>query len=374
MLILTRRDTSLLGQWWWTVDRWTLLAVAVLIFLGGVMVLAASPPVAERLRLDSFHFVQRHFLFLGPALAIMLSVSLMSPRGVRRIAAIGFLLAMIGMIGALLFGPEIKGATRWLSLSGISLQPSEFVKPCFAVLAAWMMAAQKTEDDVPGNLISAGLLLAVLVVLVQQPDLGMSVIVAAIWSLQIFVAGLSMVWVALLALLGVLGAVGAYLTIPHVASRIDRFFDKASGDSYQIDRAMDAFGAGGLTGVGPGDGIVKEILPDAHTDFIFAVAGEEFGVAACLLLLALFALVTLRGFVRLQQEENLFITLAVTGLLAQFGFQAIVNMGVNVDLLPTKGMTLPFVSYGGSSLMALALGMGMILSLTRERPGGEGRT
>ncbi len=373
MLILTRRDTSMLGQWWWTVDRWTLLSVTVLIFLGGVMVLAASPPVAERLRLDSFHFVQRHFLFLGPALLVMLAVSVMSPRGVRRIAAIGFVLSLLGMIAALLVGPEIKGATRWLSLGGISLQPSEFVKPCFAVVAAWMMAAEKTEDDVPGNLISAGLLLLVLAVLVQQPDLGMSVIVAAIWSLQIFVAGLSLAWVAVLAVLGVAGAVGAYLTIPHVASRIDRFFDKASGDSFQIDRAMDAFGAGGLTGVGPGDGIVKEILPDAHTDFIFAVAGEEFGVAACLLLLGLFAVVTLRGFVRLQQENNLFIALAVTGLLAQFGFQAIVNMGVNVDLLPTKGMTLPFVSYGGSSLMALALGMGMILSLTRDRPGGEGR-
>ena len=367
MISFARTDTSLVGRWWWTVDRWTLLAVALLIAIGTLLTLAASPAVAERLELQSQHFVLRQMIFLPIAVTLMFLVSLMSPRGVRRISVVGFAVSVMLVIATLFLGPEIKGASRWLQVAGLSIQPSEFVKPCFAVVAAWMLAEQRREG-MPGGLICCALFALVAGLLVLQPDFGMTAVVAVVWFGQCFIAGLSMVWIVALASLGLISAIVAYATIPHVASRIDRFLDPASGDSYQIDRAMDAFGQGGLLGRGPGEGMVKRVLPDAHTDFIFSVAGEEFGLIACLIIVALFGFVTLRGFARLLREEDLFVLLAGAGLLTQFGLQAVINIGVNVNLLPTKGMTLPFISYGGSSLLALALAMGMVLSLTRRRP------
>ncbi|MFP6707257.1 MAG: putative lipid II flippase FtsW [Alphaproteobacteria bacterium] len=368
MISFARTDTSLIGRWWWTVDRWTLLAVALLIAVGTLLTLAASPAVAEKLRLDSQHFVLRQAIFLPLAVAVMFVVSLMSPRGVRRISVVGLAISLVLVVVTLFLGAEIKGASRWLQFAGLSLQPSEFVKPCFAVVAAWMLAEQGRREGVPGGLICCALFALVVWLLVLQPDLGMTAVVSAVWFGQCFIAGLPMLWVGVLAGLGLLGAVAAYATIPHVASRIDRFLDPASGDNYQIDRAMDAFGQGGLFGRGPGEGMVKRVLPDAHTDFIFSVAGEEFGLIACLIIVALFGFITLRGFARLLREEDLFVLLAAAGLLTQFGLQAVINIGVNVNLLPTKGMTLPFISYGGSSMLALALAMGMVLALTRRRP------
>ena len=368
MISFARTDTSLIGRWWWTVDRWTLLAVALLIAIGTLLTMAASPAVAEKLRLDSQHFVLRQAIFLPLAMTVMFLVSLMSPRGVRRISVVGLAISLILVIATLVMGAEIKGATRWLQFAGLSIQPSEFVKPCFAVVAAWMLAEQGRREGVPGGLICCALFALITWLLVSQPDLGMTVVVAVVWFGQCFIAGLPMLWVGVLAGLGLIGAVAAYAAIPHVASRINRFFDPASGDSYQIDRAMDAFGQGGLFGRGPGEGMVKRVLPDAHTDFIFAVAGEEFGLIACLIIVALFGFITLRGFARLLREEDLFVLLAAAGLLTQFGLQAVINIGVNVNLLPTKGMTLPFISYGGSSMLALALAMGMVLALTRRRP------
>ena len=368
MISFPRTDTSLVGRWWWTVDRWTLLAVALLIAIGTLLTLAASPAVAEKLGLDPQHFVLRQVVFLPLAIAVMFIVSLMSPRGVRRISAIGLALSLIFVGLTLLMGEEIKGATRWLQLAGLSIQPSEFVKPCFAVTAAWMLAEQRRREGVPGGLICCALFAVVVWLLVAQPDFGMTAVVSAVWFGQCFIAGLPMLWVGILAVLGLVGAVVAYATSTHVASRIDLFLNPASGDSYQIDRAMDAFGQGGLLGRGPGEGMVKRVLPDAHTDFIFSVAGEEFGLIACLIILGLFGFVTMRGFARLLHEEDLFVLLAAAGLLTQFGLQALINIGVNVNLLPTKGMTLPFISYGGSSMLALALAMGMVLALTRRRP------
>ena len=367
MISFARTDTSIVGRWWWTVDRWTLLAVALLIAIGTLLTLAASPAVAERLQLQSQHFVLRQAIFLPLAVAVMFVVSLMSPRGVRRVSVVGFALSLLLVVATLFLGPEIKGATRWLQFAGLSIQPSEFVKPCFAVVAAWVLAEQRREG-IPGGLICCALFVLVAGLLVLQPDFGMTAVVAVVWLGQCFIAGLSMIWIGALAGLGLIGAVVAYATIPHVASRIDRFLDPASGDSYQIDRAMDAFGHGGFLGRGPGEGMVKRVLPDAHTDFIFSVAGEEFGLVACLIIVALFGFITLRGFARLLREDNFFVLLAAAGLLTQFGLQAVINIGVNVDLLPTKGMTLPFISYGGSSMIALALAMGMVLSLTRRRP------
>lgn len=369
MTTFARTDTSIFGRWWWTVDRWTLAALAGLIFLGVILVFAASPAVATRIGLDSFYLARHHLMMLPPAIVIVVAVSLMGPRGVRRLAAIGFLAGVLLTAATVLLGSEIKGATRWISIAGFSLQPSEFLKPCFAVVAAWMFAAQNGEARVPGNMISIALFGLVAGLLLLQPDLGMTFVVTVTWFAQFFLAGLPLIWVIALGIAGAVGLVSAYFTFSHVAERIDRFLDPSSGDSYQIDRSLEAFMNGGLYGQGPGEGTVKLHLPDAHSDFIFAVAGEELGLFVCLLIVGLFAFVVLRGLSRLMRENSQFVQLAATGLLVTFGLQALINMASSLHLMPTKGMTLPFISYGGSSLLALALGMGMLLALTRRRVG-----
>jgi len=371
-----RTDQSAVAQWWWTVDRWTLVALAVLIGLGSLLVMAASPAVAERIHaggpnhIDSLHFVKRYFAVLPVALATMFAVSLQSPRMIRRIALVGFVISVLLLACTFIGGVEIKGARRWINMPGFSLQPSEFVKPTFAVVSAWLFAQYRLREGFPGHWIAIVLYVVVVGLLIRQPDLGMAVVVSAVWFAQFFLAGLRLYWVATGVVSGAAGLVAAYLTLPHVASRIDRFLDPAAGDSYQVDRSMEAFMNGGLWGRGPGEGTVKEYLPDAHADFVFAVAGEELGLIVCLLIVALFAFIVLRGFSRLLQENNLFVVLAATGLLVQFGLQAIINMASSLHLMPTKGMTLPFLSYGGSSLLSLGLGMGMALALTRRRFGG----
>ncbi len=367
MITVARTDTSLIGRWWWTVDRWSLAALALLMGIGALLVLAAAPAAAERIGLEGFYLAQRQLVFLPMAAATILGVSLLSPLWVRRLAVLGFLGGLGLLVLTLMVGTEIKGATRWLTFAGLSLQPSEFVKPCLAVAAAWMFAAQRREDGIPGNAISMAMVAVTIALLMLQPDVGQSFVVLAVWAVQFFVAGLPLVWVGMLAAAGLGALIGAYFTLPHVADRIDTFLDPAAGDRYQVNQSLAAFQNGGLFGVGPGEGRVKETLPDAHADFIFAVAGEEFGALACLLIVGLFAFVVLRGFTRLLQESNLFVLLAATGLLAQFGLQAMINMASTLHLTPTKGMTLPFISYGGSSLLALALGMGMLLALTRRR-------
>jgi cell division protein FtsW len=366
-----RTDTSVLGRWWWTVDRWAMAAVALLIGIGMVLTLAASPPVAVRLGYESFHFVRRQFGFLPVAVLVMFAVSLLSPRGIRRVAQIGFALALLGVVATFFIGPEIKGARRWIDIGPLSIQPSEFIKPTFAVVGAWLFSIRGDRARIASRNLCIALYGIVVALLLAQPDVGMSVVVSAVWCTQFFLAGLSLLWVAMLMLVGLGGGVAAYFLSPHVASRVDRFIDPGSGDSYQMMRAMEAFMHGGLLGRGPGEGTIKDVLPDAHTDFVFAVAGEEFGLILCLLIAALFAFVVLRGISRIIQEQSLFVMLAATGLLVQFGLQALVNMGSTLRLLPTKGMTLPFISYGGSSLVAIALGVGMILALTRRRVGQE---
>jgi cell division protein FtsW len=308
---------------------------------------------------------------LPVALAIMFAVSLLPPRTVRRVAFVGFAIAFAMVALTFVIGAEIKGARRWINLPGLSIQPSEFIKPTFAIVAAWLFAEQKANPAVPGNLISIGLFLPLVAMLMKQPDLGMAVVVSAVWFAQFFMAGLRLYWAAAGAIAGVVGLAGAYMWLPHVTSRINRFLDPAAGDSYQVNRSLEAFANGGLWGRGPGEGRVKDVLPDAHADFVFAVAGEEFGLIICVLIVGVFAFIVLRGLSRLLQESNLFVLLAATGLLIQFGLQAAINMASAVHLIPTKGMTLPFLSYGGSSMLALALGMGMMLALTRRRLGGS---
>ncbi|MDF2097218.1 FtsW/RodA/SpoVE family cell cycle protein [Aquibaculum arenosum] len=366
-LAFDRTDTSLLGRWWWSVDRWALFALVLLVAVGAILSLTASPAVSMRLGLGTFGLAKRHLVMLPLAAALLLGVSLASPLWVRRFSVFGLLGTLVLLVAVLFLGPEIKGATRWISIAGFSLQPSEFVKPFFAVVAAWLLALGRYEENFPGKLVAGLLWLLISALLLLQPDLGQTVLVAGVFGLQLFLAGLPWILVAALAAVALSGVVGAYMTLPHVAQRIDAFFDPTSGDGYQIGRSMEAFMNGGLWGRGPGEGTVKAYLPDAHSDFVFAVAGEELGIIACLIIACLFAFVVLRGFTRLLREESLFVVLAGTGLLAQFGFQALVNMGSTLHLLPTKGMTLPFLSYGGSSLLALAMGMGMVLALTRRR-------
>jgi len=341
-------------------------ALLLLCTVGAILVMAASPSVAERMRFDSFHFVHRHLATLGPALLMMFFVSLLSPIGVQRGAWVLFLVGLFLMFLVLISGVDINGARRWITFANFSLQPSELVKPSFAIVTGWLLARPKTNGQLHGYIWSVGLLLLVLLVLVAQPDFGMAVVVAAVWVSQHFIAGMPVFALVVAAALGFIGLVVGYFSLPHVQSRIDRFIDSDIGDRYQIETALNAFANGGLFGRGPGEGVVKDVLPDAHADFIFAVAGEEFGLVCCLAIITLFGFIVLRGISRLLANEDFFSLVAGSGLVVLFGLQTLVNLSVTLDLIPTKGMTLPFVSYGGSSMISLALGMGMLLALTRS--------
>ena len=368
MMAFSRTERGLLAKWWWTVDHSLLAGLGLLALSGLVFVLASSPPVASRLGLPSLHFALRHAAFLLPAAFLLLGCSLLSPTGVRRLAS-GLLAITLAMLAlTLLMGPEIKGATRWLPIGGLLIQPSEFIKPALVVMVAALLARA------PGlaNALPAVLLVAlVLILLLSQPDVSMALMVATLVAVQLFVAGLPWLLVLGLGAVGVVGLWQAYVFFPHVAERFDRFLNPESGDHYQVGLALEAVRGAAWFGSGPGEGRVKYALPDAHSDFVFAVIAEEFGVIACLALLGLFGFVLLRGLRRTEMVADRFAFLAAAGLIAHFGLQSIVNLGVNLSLLPATGMTLPFISYGGSSLCALALGMGLFLALTRRRPSAE---
>lgn len=368
-IAFSRADTSVLGIWWWTVDRWLLAAIILLMGIGALLVMSASPPVADRINVDSFHFVTRQFVFLGLAVGCMFAISLLPVKWVRRIASFMFLGVIFLLIVTPFVGSEIKGAVRWIHVAGVTIQPSEFLKPAFAVVVAWMFAEGRLNPNFPGYIVSSLMLAVCIFLLMIQPDFGQTVVVTSIWSVQIFLAGLPIILVFCLGLGAVGLAVTAYLILPHVQSRVDRFLDPASGDNYQIERSMEAFMSGGIMGRGPGEGWVKNSIPDAHSDFIFAVAGEEFGLLFCVLVVGVFTFIIMRGLSRLMGERNLFVVLAVTGILVQFGLQAVINMASTLQLVPPKGMTLPFVSYGGSATIGIAIGMGFVLALTRKRPG-----
>jgi cell division protein FtsW len=367
----SRTDNSVMARWWWTVDRWLLVALALLIGLGAVMIMAASPAVASRVGLNSFHFVSKQLQILPVAILIMLGVSMLDPRQVRGLALAGFIGAIVLLCLTFAIGMEIKGARRWISLPGMSLQPSEFVKPTLAVVSAWLFALARKKEGFPGDAIAILAYGGTMALLLLQPDIGMAFVVSAVWFAQYFLAGLRVLWVVVLAAAGGGAAVLLYFTFPHFTSRVNRFLDPASGDNYQVDRSLEAYMNGGLFGTGPGQGTVKLYLPDAHADFIFAVAGEEMGLLFCLVVVALFGFVVLRGFQRAFNGGNLFALLAVAGICVQFGLQALINMGSSLHLIPTKGMTLPLISYGGSSLLAVGIGMGMVLALTRTRYGDK---
>lgn len=366
--MISREQRTPLSEWWWTVDR-LLLAAFITLMLGGVILsLAASPPVAVRIGLDPFHFFNRHVFFLLPSLIVMLGVSFLSPRQVRRSALIVFTISIVLVVATLLFGPEVKGAKRWITILGLNIQASESLKPAFVVLVAWLFAESAKRPEMPATSMALGLLLMTVTLLVLEPDFGQTMLLLMVWGALFFIAGMRMIWVFGLMGAGAVGLFGAYMMVPHVAGRIKRFMDPSSGDTFQVDTAMEAFTHGGWFGQGPGEGTVKRILPDSHTDFVFAVAAEEFGIILCLALLALFAFIVIRSLSRAYASEDLFTRFAAAGLSILFGIQAAINMAVNLHLMPAKGMTLPFISYGGSSMISLAYGVGMLLALTRQRP------
>lgn len=354
-----------MARWWWSVDRPLLAAMLALAVLGIGLVTTASPPVAIRIGVAPTHFIVRHIMFLLPSLGVMFLCSMLSPKQIWRLATVLFAVGCLGIVMTLLHGTQIKGATRWVSLFGFSIQPSEFVKPCFVVVAGWLLARQKTMEGFPGLLLASGLYGMVVLLLMAQPDLGMTVVVSATFFAMIFLAGCPLRYIFIMLVGGLLALVAVYYTFDHVHSRIDRFLDPSSGDTYQVDRSLEAFANGGLFGTGPGGGQVKKQLPDAHADFIFAVAAEELGLIFTILLMGVYVFIVLRGFARLRNGNSVFAMLGGGGLLVMIGVQACIHMGSSTEILPAKGMTLPLISYGGSSLVAVGMTMGMILALTK---------
>src|SRR3981189_746900 len=371
MPMLSREERTPLSEWWWTVDRPLLGAIIALILSGGGLSLAASPPVAARIGLDPFHFFGHHVLFLLPSFVVMIGVSFMSPRQIRRSALIVFAISVALIVATLLVGPEVKGSRRWITLVGLNIQASESAKPAFVVLAAWLFAESARRPEMPATSMAMAVLMLLVSLLVMEPDFGQTMLIVMVWGALFFIAGMRMIWVLGLAGAASAGLFGAYLLVPHVAGRIKRFMNPASGDTFQVDTAMEAFATGGWFGPGPGEGIAKRSLPDSHTDFVFAVAAEEFGIILCLALLTLFAFIVIRALSRAYSTEDMFSRFAASGLAILFGVQAAINMSVNLQLIPAKGMTLPFISYGGSSMISLAYGVGMLLALTRHRPRTE---
>ncbi|MFO1127988.1 MAG: putative peptidoglycan glycosyltransferase FtsW [Rhodospirillales bacterium] len=372
MTTFPRTDRSLISRWWWTVDHWAIVAIIGICAIGLVLTMAASPAVAERLQYNPFYFAHRQFIYIPLAIGVMLVTSFLSPKGVQRMALVVLVLSFILTAATPFLGEQVKGATRWLNVFGLSLQPSEFLKPSFAVVSAWLIASSRQQEQLRGYAMSIALLIGVATLLLVQPDVGTTVLVLGAWAIQIFLAGCPLVVIALLTFGGLGAAVAAYFTFSHVHMRVDQFLDPAVGEGYQVKRALEAFHAGGLFGRGPGEGRVKEVLPDAHADFIFAVAGEEFGLIVCLIIVLLFAFVVLRSFIRAFKDEDVFVILAGGALIALFGMQALMNMASAMHLIPPKGTTLPFISYGGSASLALAWAMGLLLALTRERPHAGG--
>ncbi|AXK83537.1 cell division protein FtsW [Pseudolabrys taiwanensis] len=366
--MVSRAQRTPFAEWWWTVDKLTLAAFGALMLAGVVLSLAASPPVAGRLGLDPFYFVNRHILFLAPTIAVLLGVSFLSPRQIRRLSLIVFFISLTLVALTPIFGAEIKGAKRWLIIFGVNVQPSEFLKPAFVVLIAWLFGESAKRPEMPANSIALALLLVVVALLVIQPDFGQTMLIVLVWSALFYMTGMRVIWVFGIAGLAGFGLVAAYFTVPHVARRIQRFLDPSSGDTFNVDIATESFMRGGWFGTGPGEGTVKRLLPESHTDFVYSVAAEEFGVALCLAIAGLFAFIVIRSLLRAMRNEDGFTRFAAAGLTMLLATQSAINMAVNLRLIPAKGMTLPFISYGGSSMISLAYAMGMLLALTREQP------
>ncbi|MFC2968663.1 putative lipid II flippase FtsW [Acidimangrovimonas pyrenivorans] len=367
-----RAGEPVLPRWWRTVDKWTMTCVFILYGIGLLLGLAASVPLATRNGLPPFHYVDRQAVFGAVSLVVMMLTSMLNPNMVRRMGVVGFLAAFVALALLPAFGSDFgKGAVRWFSFGFATVQPSEFLKPGFVILTAWLMAASQEINGPPGKSVSFAITIVVVAFLAMQPDFGQSALILFSWGVMYFVAGAPILLLMTVCVMVATGGMAAYTYSDHFAKRIDGFLASDVDPRTQIGYATHAIQEGGFFGVGVGEGQVKWSLPDAHTDFIIAVAAEEYGLILVLVILALYATIVVRSLVRLMRERDPFIRLAGTGLACIFGIQAVVNMGVAVRLLPAKGMTLPFVSYGGSSIIAAGITMGMLLAFTRTRPQGE---
>ncbi len=367
MLSISRTNDSLLGRWWWTVDRPLLFGFILIMAMGIFLAMAATPMVASRIGLDKFYFLKRHLLYILPSIFVIFFISNMTHRGIKKLALTLFFVTLFLTILTLFFGAEIKGARRWIAFLGFSIQPSEFCKPALTILVAWMLSEEQKNPQIKGRGVSIFLYLVLALTLVLQPDIGMLFITTAVFGIQLFLNGMPMLFVFGAIILGISGIGLAYLFLPHVTVRINKFLDPATGDHYQINRSLEAFTSGGMFGVGPGEGIIKKHLPDAHADFIFAVLGEEFGFFVCVFVVIVIAAIVLYGINKALKENNMFTLLASVGLLSQFGLQSFINIASTLHIIPTKGMTLPFMSYGGSSMIAISIVVGLILAFNRRK-------
>jgi len=367
-----RSDRSAVGRWFWEIDRVLLLLVTVLIGIGLIAVAAASPAAGQRysggtVTFAPLHYFYRQIIWIGVSVPVMIAISMMPRERAKRMSLIGAAICIVALIFVPMVGPEVNGARRWLGVGFAQVQPSEFLKPFFIVASAWLLSLKDKDKGLPVFWISGGLTGLVAALLMMQPDFGSTIIFGSVWIAMLALAGLNL---RILGILGVAGAVGvvlAYFFYPVATVRIDGFLF-GEGDNFQVENAMRTLTAGGLFGMGPGGGTRKFGLPEPHTDYIFSVIGEEFGLIACIAIAAIYLAIVVRVLVKLLDEEDSFALLAAAGLAAQFGLQALINMAVNVQLAPSKGMTLPFISYGGSSMLALSIGMGLLLAFTRRNP------
>ncbi|MDP3370011.1 MAG: putative peptidoglycan glycosyltransferase FtsW [Brevundimonas sp.] len=367
----SRNDQSLVARWFWTVDRGLLAAALTLIALGVALSFASSPAaiLADESITDPFHYSWRMLVWASGGTAAMLVASLLSPRGVRRIALLALLTAILVMAALPFIGHEVKGAARWINLGPFSLQPSEFAKPGLIVFAAWMFSEAQKGQGVPGVSIAFATWALCVGLLLIQPDIGQTLLITTTFMAVFFMAGVPLKWVAALAAAGAGGVVGLYFAFGHMRDRMSRFLSPETADTHQIDRASEAIRAGGLVGRGIGEGVMKRHVPDLHTDFIYSVGAEEFGLVLSLVMIGLYAFIVVRGMRRAMKLTDAFEQTAAAGQFMLIGLQACINIAVNLNLIPTKGMTLPFISYGGSSMVAMGLTMGLALALTRRRPG-----
>ncbi len=372
MLSFARHSKSKISSWWWTVDKPSFVLALFLIFIGAMLVLSASPSAAHRDRLpDDFAFIKKQSVFILAGLVLMVGISMQSLRTVRRLAVLGFLCAFVGVALTYVVGDATKGAARWIKFAGFSLQPSEFIKPVFIVVTAWLLDARKRTEDFPGMALAVGLFLITALSVFGQPDLGMTVLISGVWALQMVLAGIPLWLIATLFSGGVVLVTCSYFFLAHVRDRIDRFLASENEIGSQIQQSRNACANGNLLGLGPGEGVVKMHLPDVHTDFIFSLAGEEAGVWLTSIIVISFAVIVVRSMIISTKDNNLFQMYAACGLAASLGGQAIVNMCSALQLMPAKGMTLPFISYGGSSMLASCLTMGMLLAVTRKNAVAE---
>ena len=360
------QNNNYISRWWRSIDQKMVIAIIILFGFSLMLVTTSGPAVASRIGLDEHYFSSRQVIYLAVATFLIVIFSLLEKKWLKRIAILGFLFNTILLILVKFYGYEVKGAVRWINILGFSLQPSEFIKPFFAVVTGWLLSL-KFEGEFPSFYISFLLYVFISTLLIIQPDFGMFIMVTAVFGIQLFVAGMPLFWIMLVLVGSAVGVMGAYFWLPHVANRINNFLDPEASENYQVSKSIMAFEHGGMYGRGPGEGAIKQVIPDSHSDFIFAVAGEEFGVIICLIIIGIFAFIVLRSLLKLINEEDKFSQFAAIGIIAQFGLQSVINIGVTLNLLPTKGMTLPFISYGGSSTLAISIAMGMLLGLTRQR-------